>query len=317
MTFYSNITVIMAMLLALGSSACAQEKEAAALQDQDMVEDVKRRASSEILAKSSEQDWRKPFAQNTLYMTLPQGLVVIELYPDLAPQHVAQVQTLVREGYYDGLSFYRVIEGFVAQGGDADGEKDKGSAAANLPAEFDHAWNESLPFVPLGNADGYSDQAGFINGFPAARDTQEGRVWLTHCSGAFAFGRDTPKDSASTEFYITLQPQRYLDRNLTVFGRVIWGMEHIQAIPRGEHGNGGAIKDQSRWTPIKSVRLAADIDEEARLPLELFDTNSPLFPEYLDARRNRPEDFFYFRPDYIDLCQVPLPVRLKPTATDE
>lgn len=272
------------------------------------------RDAGEIIADSAAADWVTPDPENTIYMDLPSGRVVILLSGDLAPAHVAQMKTLVREGYYDGLHFNRVIEGFVAQAGDPDGEKKIGSAKPVLTAEFDEPWRADISFAALGNDDGYAAEAGFINGFPAGRNLAEGKVWLAHCTGAFAYGREMERDSAGTEFYIPLQPLRYLDRNLSVFGRVIWGMEHIQALPRGAPEDTAIIADRNRWTPILSMKMAADIPEEERLTVEYFDTNSDLFSEYLDARRHRASEFFYYRPDYVALCQVPLPVRLKDTA---
>ncbi len=300
-----------------GLAACGQEAGSGASEKNPEAETTEEavamtvRGPGQIVAEAMPEEWVTPDPERILYIDIPQGRIVVLMSADLAPNHVAQVQTLAREGYYDGLHFYRVIEGFVAQGGDAKGEKPKGSAKDSLKAEFTDQWHDDLSFTPLGNPDGYADMAGYINGFPAGRDLDDGEIWLAHCTGAFAFGRDTPRDSASTEFYITLQPQRYLDRNLTVFGRVIWGMEHVQAIPRGKPGNGGVIEDEERWTEISSIRLAADLPEAERLNLELLDTNSDSFKDLILARRNRPEDFFYYRPDYLDLCQLALPVRLK------
>ena len=275
------------------------------------------RGPGEIIAATTAEHWLAADPENTLYVDIPQGRVVVLLTPDLAQAHVEQVKKLAREGYYDGLHFYRVIEGFVAQGGDASGEKQVQTAAESMVAEFDEAIPDGLEFTPLGNQDGYAQEAGYINGFPAGLNRDDGKVWLAHCTGAFAFGRNNERDSASTEFYITLQPQRYLDRNLTVLGRVIWGMEHVQSITRGMPGNGGVIADETRWTPISSIRVAADLPETQRLPLEFLDTNTDLFRELIAARRNRPEDFFYYRPDYLDLCQLALPVRLTPEPAAE
>ena len=89
-------------------------------------------------------------------------------------------------------------------------------------------------------------------------------------------------------------------------------MEHVQSITRGEPGNGGVIADATKWTPIRAFRVAADVPEQERLQLETFNTNTDLFRELLEARRNRPEAFFYYRPDFLDLCQMPLPVRMTP-----
>ncbi|WP_031551551.1 peptidylprolyl isomerase [Parvularcula oceani] len=267
---------------------------------------------AEILEAAPEEAWVRPDPEDTLYLDLDAGRVVIAMVPELAPAHAAQIRTLAREGYYEGLSFYRVVEGFVAQGGDEAGTKDIGSAKPALPAEFEMPLPEGVTFTPLGQADPYSSQAGFIESLPAARDPQAGTAWLAHCTGAFAFGREEGRDTASTEIYIALQPQRYLDQNLTVLGRVILGMEHVQAMPRGELGNAGTIADEGRWTPIRGMTLAADLPEEARVPVEIMDTSSETFAQLIEARAARPSGFFYHRPDHVDLCQMPVPVRLAP-----
>jgi peptidylprolyl isomerase len=87
-------------------------------------------------------------------------------------------------------------------------------------------------------------------------------------------------------------------------------MEHVQSINRGQPGNGGTIEDESRWTSIESIRVASDLSGEERIPLEQFDTNASAFRELIASRRNRPEDFFFYRPNHVDLCQMPVPVRI-------
>ena len=267
---------------------------------------------AEIMEAAPDSVWFTPDPEDLLYLEIPGGRVVIQLVPELSPRHAEQVRTLAREGYYDGLHFYRVVPGFVAQGGDESGERDKGSAAETLPAEFEAPLPETLAFTPLGQDDPYAPRSGFIEGVPAARDPETGTAWLAHCTGAFAFGREVGRDTASTEFYITVQPQRYLDRNLTVLGRVIWGMDLVQAIPRGRPNNGGTIEDRDRWTPIASMRVAADLPRLRRTEVQVMDTTSGTFAQLLEARANRPSDFFYRRPDHVDLCQMPVPVREAP-----
>ena len=266
---------------------------------------------AEIMAEAPADAWFRPDPEDTIYLELENGeRVVILLVPELSPGHAKQVRTLAREGYYERLHFYRVPEGFVAQGGDESGEKSKGSAAETLTSEFEAPWPDGLPFTPLGHDDSYAAQSGFVRGVPAGRDPDAGTGWLAHCTGAFAFGREEGRDTASTEFYVTLQPQRYLDRNLTVLGRVVWNMPAIQAIPRNEPNNGGVMQDRARWTPIASVRVASDVDEADRTDVEVMDTASETFRQLLGARAARADAFFYHRPDHVDLCQMPVPVRL-------
>ncbi len=301
----------LALILIVLSSACTASKKNS---EQGFASNIGKntpRSQSEILRISSPTDWTDLDPENTLYLDVPDGRIVVALSPYLAPNHTAQIRLLAREGYFDGLTFYRVIEGFVAQAGASGEERSLGSTKDSLMAEFDELMPRDLDFTRLGNIDGYSDQAGFVDGLPAARDQKEGRIWLAHCAGSLAFARGTSANSASATIYFTLQPQRYLDRNLTVIGRIIWGMEYLQSIKRASPTSGGVIENTSERTPILSMRVAADLDPKERLDLEIFDTNSRLFTELLESRRNRPEDFFFYRPNYVDLCQMPIPVRLK------
>lgn len=264
------------------------------------------KSSADILAESTPEDWRTLDQDELLYIDLQRGRVIVALSPTLAQNHVAQIKQLSAEKFYDGLSFYRVIEGFVAQGGDPFGAREIKDAQDAMIAEFDEPLRETAGFTAIPDKDGYASQVGFIGTLPAGIDETAENVWHLHCTGAFAFGRNNERDSASTEFYITLQPQRYLDRNLTVFGRVIQGMEHLQALRRV---NPPQSEDDDLGERILSIRIGTDLPESERTSLEILDSRTDTFQAYVAARRNRPEDFFYFRPDYIDICQLPIPVR--------
>jgi peptidylprolyl isomerase len=271
------------------------------------------RSPGEIISEASPSDWLPLDPELTLYLDVPDGRIVIALSSLLARNHVAQIKELTRARYFDGLRFYRVIEGFVAQvgarGEETSADRSRGAASDSLTAEFDQAPPAGMIFTPLGNQDGYAAEAGFTDGFPAGRDLTENRVWLAHCAGALAFARGNSPNSASATIYITLQPQRYLDRNLTVVGRVVWGMEYVQSIKRATEGGSGYLENASDQTPIVSARIAADLPQKERVALEILDTSSAIFAELIEARQNRPEEFFVQRPDHVDLCQMPIPVR--------
>ena len=275
-----------------------------------------KRSSAEIVETAAASDWRAFDPENMLYIELERGRVVVALSEHLAQGHVEQTKTLAREGFYDGLSFYRVIEGFVAQGGDVFEKRDTGKAKKALPAEFEEPLGKDLPVTYLSDEDGYASKVGFLGGLPVGVDKKDKAIWHLHCTGAFAFGRTNEKDSASTEFYITLQPQRYLDRNLTVFGRVVQGMDHVQALQRVAPA---AEEGDDLGETIKTIRVAADVPEEERLNLEYLRDDTETFAAYAEARRNRPEEFFYYRPDHLDVCALAIPVRETPAleAADE
>lgn len=243
----------------------------------------------------------------TVYLELEGGRVVLELAPAFAPRHVEQFLRLVRKHFYDGLTFYRVIDGFVAQGGDGSDLSGK-AEQPTLPAEFERAWSDDLPWTAAQAPDLFAPETGFVAGFPAARDPKEGKVWLTHCPGALALARGNEPDSAATDFYIVIgQAPRYLDRNLTIFGRVVLGMEIVQGIRRGPADNDGVIEDEGKRTKILSLRVAADLPAKDRWEVERTDTSSDTFRSLLDSRKNRTHPFFHRTPPAVlDVCQVPL-----------
>ncbi len=132
--------------------------------------------------------------ENTLIMEIPHGEVVIEMRPDLAPKHVTRIKELAREGFYDGVAFHRVIDGFMAQGGDPTGTG-AGGSGKKLPAEF-----SSEP----------------------------------HVRGVCSMARTQNPNTANTQFFICFDDARFLDGQYTVWGEVIEGMEHVDALPKGE-----------------------------------------------------------------------------------
>ncbi len=138
--------------------------------------------------------------ENTLYMDLKDGRVVIRLRPDLAPKHVERVKMLAREHFYDGTPFHRVIEGFMAQGGDPTGTGTGGSKYPDLPAEF-------------------TNQTKFLRGTVGAARTGN-------------------PNSANSQFYIMFAPASHLDGQYTIWGQVVQGMEFIDKIKRGSGGGG-------------------------------------------------------------------------------
>ncbi len=148
--------------------------------------------------------------ENTLNLTLDTGEVVIRLRPDLAPGHVARIKELAREGFYDGVVFHRVIDGFMAQGGDPTGTGMSGSGQ-KMKAEFNDA---------------------------------------PHKRGVCSMARSSSPDSADSQFFICLDDARFLDRQYTVWGEVVSGMEAVDALPKGEPPR----------TPgkIVSMKVAAD-----------------------------------------------------------
>lgn len=274
---------------------------------------AKPRSMQEILDASQPTDWRKLDPDNTVYLELASGRVVIELAPGFAPAHVANIRTFAHAGYWNGMSINRSQDNFVVQWGDpAEDEKDRkplGKAQAKLPVEFVRS-SAKLDFHALPDPDGWAPEVGFADGFPAARNPETKSAWLAHCYGMVGAGRDVAADSSNgTELYVVIgQAPRQLDRNITVVGRVVQGMERLSVLPRGTGPLGFYEKPEQR-TPIKAIRLASDVPKQERTALEVLRTGTPLFDELVEARRNRRDDWYKEPAGHIDLCNVPLPVR--------
>lgn len=159
-------------------------------------------------------------SENILHLELKGGRVVIELRPDLAPNHVARLKDLVRQKFYDGLKFHRVIEGFMAQTGCPKGNGTGGSGA-KLKAEFSAE---------------------------------------KHIRGTCSMARASNPDSADSQFFIVFEPASHLDGQYTVWGQVIEGMEHVDAIKKGSVLRNGNVDNPDT---ILSLRVAADVAEDA------------------------------------------------------
>ena len=267
--------------------------------------------SAQILAASSPSDWRALDPHNTLYMELPAGRVIIELAPQFAPHNAANVEALAREGYFDGLWIMRAQDNYVVQWGDPDEKKAIRNAKRTLPAEFERPLRD-LTLTRLPDPDTYAPQTGFVEDFPAAADPATGRAWLTHCYGMVGAGRDNDVDSGGgTELYVVIgQAPRQLDRNITLLGRVVQGMDLLAVMPRGS-GAMGFYEHPAERTVIKSVRVAADLPQSERTQLEVLRTDTPTFAAYLEARRNRREEGFKVPAGHIDVCNLPIPSRLR------
>jgi peptidylprolyl isomerase len=163
--------------------------------------------TGEITMSDTADAQTKPDPENTLYMDLKQGRVVIQVFPDLAPKAVERVKTLTREGFYDNTPFHRVIEGFMAQGGDPTGTGTGGSDLPDLKQEFTSARN-------------------FLR-------------------GTCGMARTSNPDSANSQFFIMFAPASHLDGQYTIWGQVVDGMEFVDQIKRGS-GGGGQVSDADR-----------------------------------------------------------------------
>ncbi len=153
----------------------------------------------------------QPDLENTLYMELPAGRVVIAMRPDLAPKHVARIKELAREGFYDGVPFHRVIPGFMAQGGDPTGTG-MGGSGKKIKAEFSKE---------------------------------------KHVRGTLSMARTQDPNSADSQFFICFAAVPYLDGKYTIWGQVIEGMDFVDQIKKGSEANNGEVRDPTKIVSMK------------------------------------------------------------------
>lgn len=150
--------------------------------------------------------------ENTLLLQLKDGTVVIELRPDVAPNHVKRLKELTRKGFYDGVVFHRVIDGFMAQTGDPTGTGAGGSELPDLKAEFNS---------------------------------------MKHITGTVSMARAGSPDSANSQFFICFKPAPFLDGQYTAFGQVIDGMQFVNAIKKGDSANNGSVTNPDKIISMK------------------------------------------------------------------
>ena len=164
--------------------------------------------------------------KDIIHMTLKDGVVKIETRPDLAPKHVAQIKQLISEGHYDGVVFHRVIDGFMAQTGDV-------KFGNSNSDDFD------LRRAGMGGSD--------------LPDLKEEFSNLPHDRGTLSMARSSDPNSANSQFFICFKPAPFLDKQYTVFGKVIEGMEFVDKIKRGDENNNGAVTDPDKIISFKSL----------------------------------------------------------------
>jgi peptidylprolyl isomerase len=269
---------------------------------------------NDIVTQAPAAAWRAIPAEDLLVIELKAGgRIVVQLAPAFAPVHVANIRALARGGWWDGAAVYRVQDNYVAQWGQSESERPfpKG-VVAKPPAEY-HRSLRGLAVRPLGYADPYAPATGHALGWPVAFDRRAGTANLTHCYGYVGVGRDLAPDTGSGgELYAVIgHAPRHLDRNITVVGRVVEGIERLSALPRGT-GDLGFYKERTEDVPIARARLASDLPATERPSFQQMDTGSATFGRYVRLRANR-KDAFYERPaGGVDVCNAPVPVRKAP-----
>lgn len=247
-------------------------------------------------------DWRALDPQNTLVIDTTKGRIVVEMRPDLAPNAVARIKLLAREGVYDGLLFHRVVDHFVDQTGNPNNKDGGTSSHPDLAPEFTARLKPGDIAIVRESSD---EVAGFLGATPvageqaAAADRREDgtlRAWGAYCPGVAGMGRQADEGSANSEIFFMREPARRLDRAYTVWGTAVVGLDAIRAMAVGEPP---AEPDR-----MIRVRVAADLPEAERPRVEVMDETSAAFAGLADAaRRAKGADF--------SVCDVAVPARMR------
>lgn len=227
-------------------------------------------------AAAPHSDWRRLDPQNTLVIDTSKGRIVVEMRPEFAPLAVERVKRLAREGTYDGLLFHRVIEGFVDQTGNPNNRDGGASSYPDLPAEFTFRLPaDGAQVIVVKRSDAVE---GFVGATPFAGVSvaeqalaKDGRLraWGAYCPGVVGMGRQADPDTANSEIFFMRAAARRLDHEYAVWGRVVQGLDVVQAVKVGE-----PPADPDRMT---RMRVAADMPAAERPNLEILNERGPAF----------------------------------------
>ncbi len=261
-----------------------------------------------VMAQSGGQsgDWRTVAPENLWVIDTAKGRILVEMTPEAAPGHVARIRLLAKAGFYDGVPWHRVIDGFMAQTGDPLGTGEGQSWHPDLKAEFTFRRDAQTPFVAAAAPAGAL--VGFVQSLPvqtqpdaAMRTTADGKVhaWGLYCPGVAGMARDDAPDSANSQFFLMRQPYPALDKRYTVWGRVVSGLDVVRALKFSPNPD-GIVTEPDRMT---RVRVAGDMAEGERPSVRVLNGSSAPFRALVETTRAaRGADF--------SLCDIDLPVEV-------
>ena len=264
-----------------------------------------------VVFEAPDAHWRTPDAENLLYIDTDYGRMVVELYPEIAPAHVERIKTLAGMGFYDGLKFHRVIDGFMNQTGDPRGDGTGDSGMDDLPPEFTFRRSTDMPvaLVTAEPVQGGAVDIGFYKALPVASQpssqailTKDGKVTASglHCAGVMSMARAQNPASANSQFFIMRDRAKHLDSQYSIWGRVILGAPIAQKIKLTEV-NGSPVEVEP--DVMRNVTLASSLEEGERPNVQVLDTNSPSFSKYLATLKDEAGA-------YPDICDIDIPSRM-------
>jgi peptidylprolyl isomerase len=249
-------------------------------------------------------DWRTPKADDVLVIDTNKGRILVEMTPETAPLYATRMRELTREGLFNGLTFFRVIDDFMAQTGDPENRGTGSSAKPDLPAEFQFRRGPETPFALA--VDQSVAEVGFIKSLPVSTQsmmlapmTRDGKVsgYAFYCPGVAGAARGEDENSANSQFFLMRQNFPRLERRYSAWGRVISGLDVVRAIKTGEP----VPEPQDK---MERVRVLADIPEAERPKVRVIDPAGPWFKaEIARARAAGGANF--------SACDINIPVEVK------
>lgn len=256
-----------------------------------------------------ETAWRTVDPENLMLIDTAYGMIGVELYPEIAPKHVEQVKTLTRDGFYDGVVFHRVIDGFMNQTGDgSNGDGTGDSELPNVPAEFDFRRSQDMNVTLVAArpaqdpSSGRAVPTGFYKALPVATQpisqailTYDNKVaaFGLHCPGVTSMARASDPNSANSQFFLMRGKADHLDGQYSIWGSTVLGHDYLTSFKEGVIGEDPSfVPDQ-----MNSVRIAADLPEDERPTVQVLDTDSAAFATWIETQ------------DYTDICDIEIPSR--------
>lgn len=257
-----------------------------------------------------EEAWRTVDPENLIIIDTKYGDIGIELFPEIAPKHVAQVKALARSGFYNNVPFHRVIDDFMNQTGDgANGDGTGDSDLPDLEAEFTFRRGSDLPFtlVTAQQVGQGEIGVGFYKSLPIASQptaqalfTKDNKVeaFGLHCKGVTSMARTSDPNSANSQFFLMRGKADHLDTQYSIWGTTVMGYDLLE---KPLVGTIGEIPD---WMPdrMNEVEVAADMSEDERPTIQVLKTDSPAFNNWLKTQKNEDGSF-------PDICEISVPTR--------
>ncbi|WP_370338950.1 peptidylprolyl isomerase [Parvularcula marina] len=266
----------------------------------------------EMVEQAPASDWITINPDNLVVMDLPSGPMIIAMQPELAPNHIERVRTLTSQGFYNGTIFHRVIDGFMAQGGDPTGTGTGGSELPDIAGEFaqDAAHVSNVAII---GRDDRAAQIGFVGVVPVGTqpptlpkflNNDVYALWGLHCQGVMSMARAQSPNSANSQFFIMYGDRRgSLDQGYTVWGKVVSGFQHAKRISRGE--------PPVRPTPIVRMRMMRQLPAAEQQTVEYLNPASDTFEKYLTTSL-RVTSNGYVR----EACGIDVPIRINGELTE-